>query len=188
MGGQIVNGLGQMRRRFTYDKGRVGLFLLAVLTAPLPLLGLIAAVALPLTVGRGQPLRGAVADLFDAGLCLILVSTFGYFLWSAYQVTPYRAAVFTVYEHGLVRSSDSDPVHDLPATQGSVIPWTSIVEVAERRPNSRLARWILPPNLRYRAAIAVDEGWALLVTGATKHAPELVAMVRDATGLPSSRF
>jgi hypothetical protein len=185
---ETVAGLGRMQRRFTYDKGGVGLFLLGIIAAPLPVLGIIAAVALPLTVGRGQPLRGTAGDVFDAALCLLLVATFGYFLWSAYQVSPYRTAVFTVYERGLVRSSSHDPVHDLPAASGSVISWTSVVEVAERRGSSRVARWMLPPNLRYRAAVAVDEGWALLVTGATKDAPELVAMVRDATGLPSTRF
>ena len=183
-----VAGLGPMRRRFTYDKGGAALFMLAVLAAPLPVMGLIAAVTLPLMTGRSQPLRSTVAEVYGGVMCLLLVATFGYFLWSVYQISPSRTAVFTVYEHGLVRSSSYDPVHDLPAALGSVIRWTSVVEVAERRRGSRLTRWLLPPNLRYQAAVAVDEGWALLVTGAIKDAPELAAMVRDATGLPLSRF
>jgi hypothetical protein len=186
MNGAPVADLGRMRRRFTYDKGGVGLFLLAVIAAPLPVLGLIAAVTIPLTAGRDRDLRGDIAEVYGGVMCLLLVATFGYFLWSAYQVSPYRTAEFTVYEHGLVRSSGDDPVHGLPAAAGPVIGWTEVVDVVERRRASRLARWLLPPNLRYQAVVVVDEGWALPVTGATRHAPELVAMVREATGRSSA--
>jgi hypothetical protein len=177
-----VDGLGRMRQRFTYDKGGVGLFLLAIIAAPLPVLGLVSAVLIPLANGPARSVRSTIAEVYGVALCLLLVATFGYFLWSAYQLSPYRTAEFTVYEHGLVRSSSDDPVHGLPATTGTVIAWSDVVEVAERRRTSRWARWALPHNRRYQAAIVVHEGWALLVTGATKDAAALVAMVRDATG------
>jgi hypothetical protein len=182
MDGSDTVDLGPVRRRFAYNGTGAGLFLLGVIAAPLPVMGLVSAVVLPLTVGRGQPLRGGASDAFSALLCLILVATFGYFLWSAFQVSGYRNGVYTVHERGLVHQVGPDPVHGLPAREPTVIPWSEVVEVGERRRTS-WTRWLLPPNRRYQAAFAVREGWALTVTGATRDAPELAAAVRAGAGL-----
>jgi hypothetical protein len=174
--------LGPVVRRFSYDSGGVGLFLLGILAAPLLVMGVLAAVVLPLTAGRGQPLDGAGATVMSAISCLLVTVPFGYLLWSAYQVSGYRNGVYTVHEGGLTHQTRYDAVHGLPAGGITTIAWTDVVEVhVEQRPAR--VRWLLPPNLRYRAAVVVDEGWALVFTGATRDAPVLAAMVRGRAGL-----
>jgi hypothetical protein len=169
--------LGPVVRQFSYDKGGVGLFLIGVIAAPLPIMGLVAAVTIPLTVGRGRPLDGAASDVFSAFLCLLVTAALGYFFWAARQVSGYRNGVYTVHRRGLSHQRQHDIVHDLPAGEVTTIPWAEVVDVYEERRPARI-RWLLPPNLRYRAAVVVADGWALVFTGATKDAPILTALVR----------
>lgn len=179
--------LGKAVRTFAYDRSAVGRFLLGIFALPMVGLGLFAAVVLPLTAGRGQPLRGAASDAVEIGIWLSLGAFFGYWLWSVRQLSGHRTAVFVVHEHGLVYSLVADPVLGLPAASNrEMIPWTAVAEVVEWRVGSRPARWLLPPSRRYRAAVATRDGWALTFTDATGGAPDLAAMVSAMAGVPIS--
>jgi len=176
--------LGAAQRRFDYHSGRAGLFLVGLVGAPLVALGLIAAVALPLTAGRELRFGDTAGGLLAGAMCLLFGGFFVYYFWSIRQISRYRTSFYTVYERGLVHSMKYDVATGHPGVPRlAVAPWASVVEVVEQQKTSLLAKWLLPPTFWYRATVVLRDGDQLTFTGVTRDARELAAIVRAQSGL-----